>query len=110
MTETLSLALQLTLIGMSLVFGAIVLLWLVMLLLVQLTAEREPGADAPILAAGDERELQQRAAAAAVAIALAQAGDATSRPFPLPPTAFVSAWQAVTRSNKLRQRGPLRRM
>ncbi len=39
MLENLTTALEITVVGMALVFGAIVLLWLVMLALVRLTAE-----------------------------------------------------------------------
>ena len=40
MSDNLLIALQITLIGMSLVFGVIILLWIVMALLVRLTAQR----------------------------------------------------------------------
>ncbi len=40
MSENLLIALQITLIGMSLVFGVIVVLWIVMSLLVRLTTPR----------------------------------------------------------------------
>jgi Na+-transporting methylmalonyl-CoA/oxaloacetate decarboxylase gamma subunit len=106
MTENLFTALQITLIGMSLVFGAIVLFWGLMSALVRLAA------DARERPAEDERRLKQRAAVAAVAVALmeAQARAAAGQPNvpPLPPTALVSAWQAVMRANQLSQRGPVR--
>ncbi len=109
MTTTLTLALQITLVGMGLVFAAILLLWLLMSALVRLTAARrkvpagptEPGSAAQ----ADDRAA--RAAAAAVAAALAAQGPAQPR-FPLPPTALVSAWQAVRRSAQLNRRGPVR--
>ena len=41
MSENLLIALQITLIGMSLVFGVIIVLWLVMSLLVRIVVERE---------------------------------------------------------------------
>lgn len=111
MAENLSLSLQITLIGMSLVFGSILLLWLVMSVLVRLTGDKQtPGAEPETAEAGtDDREIKQRAAAAAVALALAYDTQAEPRVFPLPPTAIVSAWQTVMRGTQLKQRGPIRR-
>jgi Na+-transporting methylmalonyl-CoA/oxaloacetate decarboxylase gamma subunit len=99
MSQPFILSLQITLIGMSLVFGAILLLWLLMALLTHLTPPY-PETDEP-----SEAEMKQRAASAAVAIALAAEADATPHEFPLPPTALVSAWQAVMRSKMLIKRG-----
>ncbi len=97
-------ALEITVIGMGLVFGAILLLWGVMAALVRVTAERAPATTEP-----DEkamaREQRRRAAVAAVAVALAQEEALEPRHFPLPPTALVSAWQAVRRADQLGQRG-----
>lgn len=116
MSSELSLTLQITAIGMSLVFGAIVLLWGLMALLVRLTAERPAPAAAPD-SSRTPLELKRRAAAAAVAAALAveaqrQAEGAAFQPrespFPLPPAASVSAWQAVRRAHLLNRRGPVR--
>lgn len=104
MSDVILMALQIAGIGMGLVFAAILLLWLVMALLVRLTAVRPPKADN----FASERERKQRAAAAAVAIALSQRAEASPRSFPLPPTALVSAWQAVSRANHLRRGGRTR--
>ena len=117
MLVNLNLALQITLVGMGLVFAAIVLLWGLMALLVRLAPEHpetkdEPGTDNDKDATlrPDQTRLRQRAAAIAVAIALAQQADTTKpHEFPLPPTAIVSAWQAVLRTRMLNKRGPTRR-
>ncbi len=101
MPPSLLLSLQITLVGMGLVFAAILLLWALMAVLVRLTAERGPQGGVA------ERQLRERAAAVAVAAALERARQAPAQ-FPLPPTAFVSAWQAVMRAGRLRQRGPVR--
>jgi Na+-transporting methylmalonyl-CoA/oxaloacetate decarboxylase gamma subunit len=106
MPDNLALALQLTLIGMSLVFGAILVFWGLMTALVRVAAdgERRAGPDAG-------QALKQQAAALAVAVALAEAArPAADQPNvpPLPATAMVSAWQAVMRANQLGQRGPVR--
>jgi Na+-transporting methylmalonyl-CoA/oxaloacetate decarboxylase gamma subunit len=121
MSEALLIALQITLVGMGLVFAMICALWGGMALLVRLGAERErpaadaqpeaqpadaaPAADAQPLPA-DDREQRRKAAAIAVAVALAQ--QVAARPFRMPPTAGVSPWQAVARSNQLHQRGKIR--
>jgi Na+-transporting methylmalonyl-CoA/oxaloacetate decarboxylase gamma subunit len=97
----LFIAFQITVIGMGLVFFAILLLWMLMALLVRFTSARPPGADA----LGVEHERKQRAAAAAVALALSERAGSGPRAFPLPPTALVSAWQAVTRANQLKRGG-----
>lgn len=111
MTGNLMLALQITVVGMGLVFAAILLLWGLMALLVRLAPERSP-ADEPATqdAALAEAERKRRAAAIAVAVALARQ-DELHEPheFPIPPTALVSAWQAVMRTSMLSKRGPTRR-
>ncbi|HML22935.1 MAG TPA: OadG family protein [Aggregatilinea sp.] len=111
MGENLVDALEITVIGMTLVFGAIFLLWGVMSLLVRLTADgpeaEEEAPEAEAVDAGTDRK--RRAAAAAVAVALAREHDHTlPHAFPIPPTPIVSAWQAVMRGRQLKQRGPIR--
>jgi Na+-transporting methylmalonyl-CoA/oxaloacetate decarboxylase gamma subunit len=123
MSSDLSLALQVTLVGMSLVFAAIVLLWWLMALLVRALPEAEaepPGAEARRAAlrqraeavmAGDEAQrvtLRRRAAAAAVAALLGPGAAESARSAAPPATATVSPWQAAMRASRLRQRGPTR--
>lgn len=111
MSENLIIALQITLIGMGLVFAAILLLWGLMAILVRVARDTHPGNGSPeTIRNVDQGKRRQRAAALAVAIALAQQAD-TNEPheFPLPPTAIVSAWQAVMRTRMLNKRGPTRR-
>lgn len=104
MSENLALALQITLVGMSLVFLAILFLWGLMVLVVRLT--RDGDAAQPDTPAPDNADdlLRRQAAAVAVAVALARQNEA--RTFPLPPTALVSAWQAVRRAEQLTRKGP----
>jgi len=117
--ETMILALQITAIGMGLVFAAILLLWLMMALLVRVAGqdapEEEPqeeaeSVDAARFAQADTQAARKRlAAAAAVAVALArQCESSEPHEFPLPPTAIVSAWQAIMRTRMLSKRGPTR--
>jgi Na+-transporting methylmalonyl-CoA/oxaloacetate decarboxylase gamma subunit len=70
---SLGTALQITLVGMGLVFGAILLLWVAMALLVKFTSEEPPSQVEATSITGspeDDRELRQRAASAAVALAM----------------------------------------
>lgn len=110
MSESLMTALQVSLVGMGLVFGSILALWLLMAVLVRVTAGRVDGGKSsrrqPPETAPDPQKAQ--AAAIAVAVALARTQAPPLSPFPLPPTAYVSAWQAVRRSSQLSQRGPVR--
>lgn len=118
MAENLMLALQITLVGMSIVFAAIILLGVVMAALVRLTSDKAPAVEetaadgidiATAPAALPELNRKRRAAAAAVAIALAQQADSSEpHAFPLPPTSLVSAWQGVMRTRILNKRGPTR--
>lgn len=109
MNSYLTSALIITVIGMGLVFAAIFLLWGVMALLVKIA----PGKGAftlPVKPADlEQQERRRQAATVAVAFALAQQSD-QSRPheFPEPPTALVSAWQAVMRTKMLSKRGHIR--
>ena len=101
MTPEFAIALQLAGIGMLLVFGAILLLWAGMALLARSTAPRPRPPELE-----DLEEDRRRTAAASAALAWLRRRE--RRVFPLPPTAFVSAWQAVMRAAQLRQRGPVR--
>jgi Na+-transporting methylmalonyl-CoA/oxaloacetate decarboxylase gamma subunit len=111
MSENLIIALQITLIGMSLVFGVIIVLWMVMSLLVRITAgRRKPIEEAAVPAEVDQASLKRRAAIAAVSVALAYDLTPQLHEFPEPPTAIVTAWQAVQRSRYLTQRSLQRRL
>jgi Na+-transporting methylmalonyl-CoA/oxaloacetate decarboxylase gamma subunit len=106
MANDLTIALEITLVGMALVFAMILLLWLVMLILMRLTADHT---EREVLTNSEERDLKRRAAALAVAAALAREQDKDQpHPFPLPPTAIVTAWQAVQRGRLLSEKGPKR--
>ena len=111
MSENLLIALQITFIGMSLVFGVIIVLWLVMSLLVRITARRAaPIEEAAAPGSADQSNLKRRAAIAAVSVALARELAPQLHEFPEPPTSIVSAWQAVQRSRYLTQRALQRRL
>ena len=106
------IALQITALGMALVFAAIILLWWMMNLLTSMTAEKgtsasgDPRAPASAeVAPSGDRELRTRAAAVAVAVALAEGEACREHPFSDPPTTIVSAWQLGMRTRQMYQKG-----
>jgi len=108
----LQLAFQITLVGMGLVFGAIIVLWGLMYLLTMVIRDRQPG---PVTEQPGEKtadpqaqgSLRARAAAAAVALALAEQETSGAHPLPPPPTAIISAWQLGMRTRQMYQKGNL---
>jgi Na+-transporting methylmalonyl-CoA/oxaloacetate decarboxylase gamma subunit len=105
MTSIFSTALQITALGMSLVFAAILLLWGMMSLLTAITADRQRTSDSAGPAPAMDDDLKARAAAVAVAIALAEQQTSVAHPLSDPPTAFVSAWQMGMRTRQMYQKG-----
>jgi sodium pump decarboxylase gamma subunit len=103
-------ALLITVIGMGLVFAAILFLWGLMAALVKIAGKwsKEESAESP--AESDASKNRKRLAAAiAVSVALAHQADLNEpHDFPLPPTALVSAWQAVMRTKMHSKRGIIR--
>jgi Na+-transporting methylmalonyl-CoA/oxaloacetate decarboxylase gamma subunit len=100
----LTTSLWITLVGMDLVFSAIVLLWGLMSLLTRLLSETEAGPQVP----DEARAKKARAAAAAVAVALAEQAQSRIGHFPMPNTALVSAWQLGMRTRQMYQKGNLK--
>jgi Na+-transporting methylmalonyl-CoA/oxaloacetate decarboxylase gamma subunit len=107
----LSTALWITLLGMGLVFGAIVVLWLMMVLLTAVSADKETQSapSVPPKVEEEPRGDKNQAAVIAVAIALAEQEICAARPLPTPPAAIVSAWQLGMRTRLLAQKGNSRR-
>ena len=111
MTQNLATSLSITLVGMTLVFGVILLFWLFMVLLVRLPVSPQKaggGEGSPGEREETDRDLRRLAVTVAVAVALANEAGDRPKPFPLPPTALVSTWQAVMRAGQFGQRGPVR--
>jgi Na+-transporting methylmalonyl-CoA/oxaloacetate decarboxylase gamma subunit len=109
----LTLSLEITALGMGLVFGAIVLLWAMMILLTALTAEKnlpaEDSATPPEPDSASQSGFKAQAAAIAVSLALAEQGQSTAHPLSAPPTALVSAWQLGMRTSQRAQKGSIGR-
>lgn len=101
MSENFLLSIQITLIGMGLVFSAIILLWGLMTLMTRILAESE----ASLEIREESREKKARIAAAAVSIALAEQAQSRVGHFPMPNTALVSAWQLGMRTRQMYQKG-----
>ena len=105
------LALEITALGMGLVFSAIVLLWWMMALLTSITAEKELTTGSPesvsekMSAPVTITERRARAAAVAVAVALADGQSSRAHALSAPPTAIVSAWQLGMRTRHLSEKG-----
>ena len=101
----ISLALQITGVGMGLVFGAIIVLWLMMILLTALTADKKSASDSSEADSVSSNELFAQAAAIGVAMAMAEQRLSSAHPLPEPPTAIVSAWQLGMRTRQMTQKG-----
>lgn len=104
MSENLILALQITVLGMGLVFLGIIIIGGVMLALTASTSRKaessQASADSTAL-----HDLQAKAAAIAVASILAEQKQAGVSRFPIPSTAQVSAWQLTMRTRQLNHEG-----
>jgi Na+-transporting methylmalonyl-CoA/oxaloacetate decarboxylase gamma subunit len=105
MTTNLILALQITAIGMGLVFGAILILWLMMILLTVLIKDRNSASVSTGENPVRETELLAKAAAIGVAMAIAEQQLSSAHPLKDPPTAIVSAWQLGMRTRQMTQKG-----
>lgn len=109
MNELLLLSLQITALGMGLVFAAIILLSLMMSLLTRVVADKEAGSDSPaadsVSPAPPPADNENKFRAAAIAVALALAEQQVTQPMNEPPTALVSAWQLGMRTRQLYQKG-----
>lgn len=102
--SNLLIALQITAIGMGLVFGAILVLWLMMILLTAITADKgdshSPGTDSL-----KQTDILAQAAAVGVAMAIAEQQLSSAHPLKDPPTAIVSAWQLGMRTRQMTEKG-----
>jgi Na+-transporting methylmalonyl-CoA/oxaloacetate decarboxylase gamma subunit len=113
--NNMQIALEITALGMGLVFAAIILLWWMMTLLTSITADKEPApakgtiSDSAKSASVMDGDIQAQVAAVAVAMALAEQQVASTHSLSDPPTAIVSAWQLGMRMRQLYQKGPIRR-
>jgi hypothetical protein len=105
MSSNFLLALQITGVGMGLVFGAIIVLWLMMILLTAITAEKESASDSAETDSVSSHNILAQAAAIGVAMAMAEQKLSSAHPLPEPPTAIVSAWQLGMRTRQMTQKG-----
>ena len=105
------IALEITALGMGLVFAAIILLWWMMDLLTLVTADKEQPSDAESVSDASkaapvmDSDIKAKIVAVVVAIALAEQEAYPTHSLPEPPTAIVSAWQLGMRTRHLYQKG-----
>ena len=90
MTSNLLLTLQITAIGMGLVFAAILVVWLMIVLLTRLTADDDSASDSAKAGSVRETEILAQAAALGAAMAIAEQQLSSAHPLAQPPTAIVS--------------------
>lgn len=105
--STLNLSLQITALGMGLVFGAILLLWLMMVMLTAITADKEDknnASDSAEVNSTPQTDSKLQAALLAVALAMAEQEMSSAHPLPTPPTAIVSAWQLGMRTRQMSEK------
>ena len=105
----LTLSLQITALSMGLVFGAILLLWLMMVILTGLTAEQGPDSDSAEAGQATEMDSKLQVAMFAVAMALAEQEASSAHPLEESPTAIVSAWQLGMRTRQMSEKGTFKR-
>ncbi len=103
--SNLLIALEITALGMGLVFGAIILLWWMMAVLTGMAAKKVSASDSAEVAPVIATNVKAQAAAAAVAMALADHQITHAHPLSTPPTAIVSAWQLGMRTRQLSEKG-----
>ena len=104
-----TLSLQITALGMGLVFGAILLLWLMMVILTALTTDKTPDSDSAEVASTTQADSKLQVALLAVAMALEEQHTSSAHPLEQPPTAIVSAWQLGMRTRQMSEKGHTRR-
>ena len=98
MTSTLLIAVEIALLGMMIVFAAILLIWLIISLITKIGSIQKNGPDQ------DQESIRmQKAAAVAVAEALLNQERKNGARYKLPPTAIVSAWQLSMRTNQMKK-------
>jgi Na+-transporting methylmalonyl-CoA/oxaloacetate decarboxylase gamma subunit len=118
MSEVLTQSLWITLIGMGLVFAALVLLAGLISAMTRIFRDREALAPSPSRStpavlppgegAGGEGD-KARAAALAVTVALAEQAQSTARPLNPPRPAIIGAWQLGMRTRQMAQKGEMKR-
>ncbi len=117
MSETITQSLWISLLGMGLVFAALVLLAGLMSAMTRIFRDREALTPSPFAkhprgapdGRGEESENKARAAALAVAVALAEQAQSTARPLNPARPAIIGAWQLGMRTRQMTQKGEMKR-
>ena len=105
MSENLILALQITILGMALVFLGIIIIWLIIIAITASTSRKPERVEEKDVDSEGQHEIRAKAVSIAVAAILAQQRQAGVSRFPVPPTALVSARQLIMRTRQLNHEG-----
>jgi Na+-transporting methylmalonyl-CoA/oxaloacetate decarboxylase gamma subunit len=100
MSTNMLIALQIALAGMTIVFIAILLIWILLSVITLSGSLQKKQPDQ-----AQETLRKQKAAALAVAQALMEQKERHKAIYHIPPTAIVSAWQLSMRTNQLNKGG-----
>ncbi len=110
--SNIGIALEITALGMGLVFAALILLWGMMNMLTAFTRDKETSSpETPASSTATETDtaaedaFRAQAVAVAVALALAEQSTSSAQPLAAPSTANVSAWQLGMRTRQMYQKG-----
>ena len=101
MTTNLDTALQITALGMGLVFLGIIIIWLIIVTITASTTRMTGPAMEKPEDSDKQHDLRVKAASIAVAAILAEQRQAGVSRFPIPPTALLSARQLIMRTRQL---------
>ena len=100
MTNPLIASLQITLVGVAVVFAVLALVWIMIASLTKRSSTKPPSEN-------DEIVRKRKAAAIAAAIAIHLKEEPSKSSYYLPPTTIISAWQLSMRSKQLKEGGKL---
>ncbi|MEW5941378.1 MAG: OadG family protein [Chloroflexota bacterium] len=109
MNPTIVNSLWITLLGMGLVFAALILLAGLMSLMTRFFRDKEALTPAPLPQGEGKEDDLVRAAVAAVTAALAEQAQPTARPITPPEPTIIGAWQLGMRTRQMTQKGQMGR-
>ena len=100
MTNPLMASLQITLVGITVVFAVLALVWIMIAGMTKRSSAKPANEN-------DEIASKRKAAAIAAAIAIQFKEQPQESSYYLPPTAIISAWQLSKRTKQLKEGGKL---
>ena len=100
MTTPLIASLQITLVGITVVFAVLALVWIMIAAMTKRSSIKKP-------VENDAIASKQKAAAITAALSLQLKEQPQNSTYYLPPTAIISAWQLSKRTKQLKEGGKL---